>query len=285
MLIKKHILFIFLIPLIILSQWILLRPHLEFGLIDLDDGYIYEFRHSWEASKNVVDFVITFYHKFKSEIGISLALLHQFYYVGILSYIFGDNFRAYQELSHWLKIISILSVYPLFYTITKSRTAAILSLIFFNFSPSTIGTLESAIYHSDYLAITFMSIFLIIYFNVIINRNKQRLGYLILADLFMLLSLIFATERTFPLVLLVIFIELILIFMKRNYEGWNRRYVRWIVILGPIFIALALQPSVIFDRLNNSFNIAYQFYIKGGRSELLLIPFICLLYTSPSPRD
>src|SRR5258708_954911 len=42
--IKKHLFFFILIPTVIISQVYLLKPHLHYGFIDLDDGYITEFK-------------------------------------------------------------------------------------------------------------------------------------------------------------------------------------------------------------------------------------------------
>src|SRR5436189_147851 len=84
--IKKHYLFLLLTPVIIIGQIYLLAPHLKYGLDGGDNGEILEFRQLRDKYPDNIQYVINSYKLW----GI---YSHQYYFLGILNYLFGTNFE------------------------------------------------------------------------------------------------------------------------------------------------------------------------------------------------
>ena len=153
---RKHWLFLIIIPFLTLLQFYMLIPHLQYGLTDLDDGYIYLFRILREKEPNILNFFLA-----STEWGL---YTHQFYYVGLLNYLFKDNFVLYHLVTHTFKAISKIALYPLFYFLSGSRLIALGSAVFFGLSFVSAGSVgEGVIHGSVFPAIAMLAIFLLIY--------------------------------------------------------------------------------------------------------------------------
>src|SRR3989344_3469012 len=150
-----------LIVLVIISQIILLKPHLEYGFSDVDWGFlsIYKTQNPYSLSQ-----FIEFLKRGGTLGGI---YTHQIYYIGIQNDLFGLDFKFFQITTHTFKILAILSIFPLLLAISGSRLAAFLSTIFFAFSYSAVGTMYTVVTSSDYSAIFSMGIFATLYWYVV----------------------------------------------------------------------------------------------------------------------
>lgn len=261
---RKHLLFFALIPIVTVSQLYLLQPHLKYGFNDLDYGYRYIFYVKEQWYPNIFQFLYEIYKH-------SLVYFHQYLLVGILNYFFGENILPYLYLTHTLKILATLSIYPLFFILSGSSLVAFISAIIYSFSGSTVGALEALIEGDYYLAIIMLSIFLSIYF-YLIKKRIEKINLLILSLLFLLATLLFCTERTYPVILLILILEFVLLVKDHSVSNIKRVLKRASILLSPILLVIILQPVIIIHFIGPNTQKLLRF-LSEGKTELLLIPF------------
>lgn len=271
---RSHYLFFILIPIVIFSQIYLLAPDLKFGLIDVDNGTLYGFRQLRDKYPDNLQFVINSYKSWGT-------YSHQFYYLGILNYLFGTNFENYHIIAHIFKIIATIGLYPLFYFLSGSSLVAFLGAILYSFSPSSMGSLYGISNGNDYPAILILSIFLWIYLFSFKNNNFS-LKLLFWMFVFFFSSLIISPERSIPIIILVLIFETI--FLLRNHSKLRllTSIKRAGLLFMPIFLFLILKPpsnatGSLSTLLANTGNLLNG--IMMGRGDYLLNPFISLSST------
>lgn len=268
---KSHYLFFLLIPIVIFSQIYLLSPDLKFGLIDVDNGTLYGFRQLRDKYPDNLQFAINSYKSWGT-------YSHQFYYLGILNYLFGTNFENYHIIAHIFKIIATIGIYPLFYFLSGSSLVAFLGAIFYSFSPSSMGSMYGISNGNDYPAILTISAFLWIYLYSFKN-NTISLKLLLWCFLFFFSSLIISPERSIPLIVLVLIFEVIFLLKHFSKERFIIFTKRAGLLFMPIVLFLILKPpsnavgsvSTLLANTGNLFN-----GIRMGRGDYLLNPFISL---------
>lgn len=270
-LLKKHYLFLLLIPIVIISQLYILAPHLKFGLIDLDNGELYDFRELRAKNPNNIQFLIQSY-KFWG------AYLHQYYYLGLLNFFFGANFESYHQLTHLLKIIATITAYPLFFIISGSSLAAFLASIVFAFSPSAAGSLESVIHGITYGAIIAFNIFLSLYI-YFVNNRVSKFSLLLICGGFLLLALVFSPIKLYPTIMLILIIEFIYLLRNRSKSNLIISIKRAFILLSPLLVVFVFKPAEneigAFGKLGiHIVNLVES--LTAGRLDHLLIPFVAL---------
>lgn len=285
-LIKKHILFLILIPIVFVSQTLLLKPHLKYGFDDTADQYITQFRQLQEESQNPIEFVI------KSLDGrLAILWVHEHYYMGFLNYLFADNLVNYHHATHFFKSLAILSTFPLFLLLSGSNLVAFISSLIFAISYAAAGSLDPLVVGGDYIGIIALSFFLTIYFSLIKNGANSRL-ITYLSGLFFLISLLaIATTRSFPIVFVVLLIESFLILKDRSTHNIKLVIKRLATFILPIFLIIIFEPEPVVQRVNAVFSGMNEFVFSspiattsnsnfhGGMHELLLIPFLSFAST------
>lgn len=264
--IKKHLLFLLLIPIVIISQIYLLAPHLQYGLADLDDGSIYGFKKYVRISPNIIGFFTDSY----KELGV---YSHQYYYLGILNFFFSSNIEAYHQVTHFFKIAATLSSYPFFYIVTGSSLIAFVSALFFAFSHSAAGSMQLVVTGSDYPAIFVFLIFLSLYFYLVKN-GISKLSWVLITLLFFSLAMALSTERIYPVILLLPFIEIFWILRNRSKKSVFISIKRLTILYSPIIIAVMIAPVFLGLLIPNSTRLLQS--LSEGRWDLALIPFIAL---------
>lgn len=272
--IKKHYLFFLLIPIVIITQIYLLAPHLNFGLIDLDNGEMYDFRELRAKYTDNIRFLIESYRLWG-------AYLHQYYYLGILNFFFGSNFEMYHQVTHILKIVAIISSYPLFFVISGSSLTAFLASLIFAFSPASFGALESIIHGSTYAAITMFNLFLSLYIYTIKNRIS-KISLNLISLLFLLSSLVFSTIKIYPVLIFILISEFIVFFKNRSKINLIIAIKRTFILLSPLLIVPFFRPTEneigAFGKLSAHIVSLIESLIMG-RLDHLLIPFVALSTT------
>lgn len=271
---KTHYLFFLLIPIVIFSQIYLLVPDLKFGLIDVDNGTLYGFRQLRDKYPDNLQFVINSYKNWGT-------YSHQFYYLGILNYLFGTNFENYHTIAHIFKIIATIGVYPLFYFLSRSILVAFFGAILYSVSPSSMGSMYGISNGNDYPAILTLTIFLMLYLYSIKN-NILSLKWLLYMFVFFFSSLIISPERSLPIIILVLIFEITFI-LRHHSKGRLLASIKRVgILLSPIFLFLILKPpsnavgsvSTLLANMGNLLN-----GIRMGRGDYLLNPFISLSST------
>lgn len=271
---KSHYLFFLLIPIVIFSQIYLLAPDLKFGLIDVDNGTLYGFRNLREKYPDNLQFVINSYKSWGT-------YSHQFYYLGILNYLFGSHFENYHIIAHAFKIIATIGTYPLIYFLSGSSLVAFLGAVIYSFSPSSMGSLYGISNGNDYPAIITLSIFLGVYLYSF-KKNILSLKLLLWMSVFFFSSLIISPERSLPIIILVLIFEAVWVLRRYSKLKLLASIRRVGILLSPILLFLVLKPpsdaigSMTTLRVNIE-NLLTR--IMTGRSDYLLNPFISLSST------
>lgn len=263
--VKRNILFFALIPIVIISQVIILRPHLDYGFSDVDWGFlsIYKNQNPYSLSQ--------FINNFKVGGTIGGVYTHQIYYIGVQNDLFGLNFRSFQITTHIFKILAILAVFPLFLAISGSSLAAFIATILFAFSYSAVGTMYTVVTSSDYSAIFSMGIFVWAYWYVIKKNFGSWLWMLMLLSL-LVLTLFLSTERMYQLPVFIALIELFMFWQRRQLDKNSKK--RIIIMFLPLFLVFLVKPIVFLDFLQHGVEIIQG--ITSGELNLLLTPFIVL---------
>lgn len=254
-----------LVVVVVVSQIILLRPHLKYGFSDVDWGFlsIYKTQNPYSVRQ--------FIDNFKTGGTRGGVYTHQIYYIGAQSELFGLNFRDYQITTHVFKILATLSAAPFFLIVSGSAPAAFLATLFFGFSYSTVGTMYTVVTSSDYPAYFSMGIFILAYWYAV-KKNTGSWFLLFSLLLLLIITLFLSTERMYQLPVFIGLAEVFLLLQKRNL-GTNT-IKRLAVIFVPLIFLFLIQPKVFLSFLQHGAEIAQG--VVSGDWNLLLTPFIVL---------
>lgn len=264
--IKEYLLFLILAVFIAWSQFILLKPHLQYGFSDVDWGFlsIYKTENPYSPSQ-FIEFL-------KRGGTLGGVYTHQIYYIGIQNDLFGLDFKSFHLTTHFFKILATLSSYPVLFVISESGLVAFIGTILFGFSYSGVGTMYTVVTSNDYLAIFLMNIFLTIYW-YIVKKNTGNWFYLLGLLIFFALALFWSTERIYPLSLLVVLLELFMFWTKKKLEKNSLK--RIFVLLSPLILIFIIKPTIFLSFvLDHGVEIAQR--VNIGNWNLILTPFIAL---------
>lgn len=264
--ILKSSLFIILSIIVVISQIILLKPHLQYGFSDVDWGFlsIYKTENPYSPSQ-FIEFL-------KRGGTLGGVYTHQIYYIGIQEHFFGLDFKSFHLTTHFFKILATLSSYPLLLAISGSGLVAFIGTILFGFSYSGVGTMYTVVTSNDYLAIFLMNIFLTIY-GYIVKKNIGNWFYLLSLLIFLVLALFWSTERIYPLPLFVVLVELFMFWTKKKLEKNSLK--RIFVLFSPLIVIFVIKPTIFLSFvLDHGVEIVQR--VSLGNWNLTLTPFIAL---------
>lgn len=258
--------FLALIPIIFISQLIILKPHLEYGFGDVDWGFlsIYKTQNPYSLSQFIKNI----------EKGGTLGgvYTHQIYYIGIQHEFFGLNYKLFQFTTHIFKILATIAIYPLLLVISGSILSAFMGTLLFAFSYSSVGTMYTVVTSSDYSAIFSMGIFFCVYWFVV----KRNIGnWIILFILFLLfaLTLFLSTERMYQLPFFIGLVELFLIWQTRELE--KNTIKRLLIIFLPLLLLFLVKPMIFLSYFLSHLTEIINGILVGNWN-LLLTPFAAL---------
>lgn len=264
--IKEYLLFSILAIFIAWSQFILLKPHLQYGFSDVDWGFlsIYKTENPYSPSQ-----FIEFLKRGGTLGGI---YTHQIYYIGIQNDLFGLDFKYFQITTHVFKILAIFAVFPLLLAISGNRLVAFISTILFAFSYSAVGTMYTVVTSSDYSAIFSMGIFVIAYWYVV-KKNIGNWFLLLLLLLLLILTLFLSTERMYQLPLFIALTEAFLFWQRKKLE--KNTLKRLLVMFLPLILVFLARPMVFLSYfLSHGIEIVQG--VSKGNWNILLTPFVAL---------
>lgn len=195
---------------------------------------------------------------------------YQVYYMGLLDSLFGLNYYLFHWFNLILKIIATLSLYPLVVILFKNKLLAILTVILFSISHASVGSLEFVVKGSDYLAIVWMNLFLIVYYLIVKNRVEGIKYYFFLFLLF-ILSLSLSPIRIFPLIVIPPLVE---IFLTLKYLDWaviKKSLTRLAILYWPFILLILYSPVSVLGDAKGPIAILEQ--VSKGNWFYLLAPF------------
>lgn len=222
---RDLLIFILLILILILSQFILLRPVIGQGF-EHDDLTAFASLIPWneKLSTDPIGSWVQFgpWHTYK------------IYYLHFLNSFFGLDYSNYLIFSIFLKILASLSFYFLIRVITNNKLISFLSTVLFSISSASVGPLYYYQTGIEYLAIAFMNFFLIFYYWSI---QKARFSNLFFSSILLFLTFISAPVRVFPILILIPLIET-LIHFKNKFSNISLIFIRSIILFIPIILII-----------------------------------------------
>lgn len=190
------------------------------------------------------------------------------YYLGILVDIWGINYWAIGLTNLSLKVLAIVSVFPMVLLIFKNRLLAFISVLLYSISYSAVGSLEFAVKGADYLSIFFMNSFLMSYYLLVKKGLNSR--WLPISCILLTITLISSTIRSYPLLVLIPAVE---VFIWARGRTLNRaitglKRVFWLYL--PFILAFIYKPLLMIAILLATLTSPQR--ILEGNWHLLLIP-------------
>lgn len=265
---KELLLLLIFIPLITLSQVLILKPHIEYGFSPDDVNTMSRFTAlgSHPFSK---------FFKLWQEYG-GPRFANPVYYGGIMFSFFKFNYAAYHVASLIFKIFSIISLYVLIQVLFKNHLLSFLSGLIFSFHYGSVGSMEMVARTQDYLVITGLNIFLIVFF--LISANKLKNFFLLIFASLLLFSTFFINPiRGYPIVAFIFFIELFILFKNKTARSFYLETVKFSVLLLP-FLLLSIWDLNSSSSVNNSLTglkiLIHK--VSLGNLQLLLTPITTL---------
>ena len=254
---KALLIFIIIFPVIAILQYFILKQHLLYGFADIDWAGLLAYKHINNP------FSLNTFLKFLSDAGVYTT---QYYFIGIQHSFFGLDYYRYNQVAYVLKFLSTITVFPLFYIITGRKLIASVGTLIYAFSFTSIAALYTVMTTINYLGVAFMNIFLGLYW-YLAQKNEQVLSFrnrdwkLILpmvASFY--LALLSATERMYPLALIVV--------MGEFFYISAQKFSKISVMLGLKRLFLLFSPAIVLTILKPGIlNISMNFFI--GTSQLL----------------
>lgn len=242
-----------LVSLVIFSQYYLFHDSLTLGF--KPDDWILYFSYKLLGSDPLSKIISVW-----SERGIYTT--YQVYYMGLLDSLVGLNYQAFHLINLTFKILATLSLYPLVQILFKRKLFSFLAVLLFSIAPSAVGPLEFVVKGSDYLAIVWMNLFLIVYYLIIKNRFVGSKYYFLFFLLF-ILALVFSPIRIFPLIAIPPLIEAFLILRHFDWPTVKKSFIRLMLLYWPFVILILYSPTQVLGDAKGSFGV-FESVLKGN---------------------
>lgn len=199
---------------------------------------------------------------------------YQVYYLGILEAIFGINFYAINQATHFFKFLGTLSIFPLALKLTNRRMVAFLATIIFAVAYPSTGVLYHAVIGGYHITFISFSIFLMLYYYIVKN-NKLHPYWLALLGISFTTTLLLNTERMYPLFPLVAVAET-LIWINAGFKASAlvNSVKRVIFCFMPFTLIYLSYPSV-FKSQMGAFHARWE-HLFDGNWQFALYPLTSL---------
>lgn len=253
--------------LVVTLQYFILKPHLRYGFADVDWMFLLDFKQLSLDNHNPISHLINGWKKWG-------VYTYQIYYIGLIEHFFGFNYQNFQIVTHIFKAIATLSIFPLILIITKSRLTAFLTTLIYAVAYPSVGVMYTVVTSGLFVAIPFMTLFLIWYW-YIVNKIKNNFLDIFIVVILLLVTLFLSTERMYPLIPVIILIEFYWWF-KNNYSKiYLFQAIKRLSTFILIFLALFLYRPSIFTAFFGNTQVTYLKF-SDGNWQVILSPLISL---------
>ena len=262
------LIFLSIFPIVAILQYIILKPHLLYGFADIDWAGLLTYKYI----NNPISL-----ESFLKVFSISGVYTTQYYFIGIQESFFGLDYQKYNLVAYILKFLSTITVFPLFYIITKRKLVATIGTLIYAFSFASIAALYSVMTTINYLGVIFMNIFICLYW-YLAQKNKIDWRLMLSAIASFYLALLLATERMYPLVPLIVIGE----FFYMCYQKFSKISLisglkRLLLLFTPVILLMIIKPSIHNDLIAFLGNSQLTFRkISEGNWHLIFTPFTAL---------
>lgn len=253
---QKWLLCILLVSCIVILNLVLLREYFGYGMVTIDWTYLIPFKRA----------VGSLFQKIV-EIWISVGPRGSYYsiYLGILDSISPHNYEMIIRISVLWKILAGVSLFPAIWVLTRDKTIAFLSAVFFAISYSASGFLVQTSMSVEYIGIVFINLLTIAYFYFL---KTNKLKYFILSFFCLYIALSIAYLRVFPIIFIVAGIEILRV--------WKKRIT---LFQGIIHIMIFVVPAFLMDYITNPVETMNRISIYDSTIKPLLSGNLFLLTT------
>lgn len=268
---QKVLLIAVLAGIVWILQSIVLKLNLQYGF---RDGDWYIIRAYTSLTPPSIDHLIS---------GFKLhgVYAYQIYYVGFLTEIFGLDFKSLYLANHFFKFLASFMVFFMILVITRKKITAFLSFLIYSIAYPVSGALFMFLTGAYFIAIICLNFFFISYW-VILNQDVVKYRWILLSSILFISTILLNPERMFPLVPLVLIIELLwVIRSKWTKLGLKLSLVRVLVFMLPLVVFYVAYSLWLKSQVNAAY-FTPQFIMQVGmRSQsiimgnwqLLLYPF------------
>lgn len=258
--IKKELFFLLIFILVIsFSQALILKLHFEFGFSPDDIRFFSDFSGLGSPLSNL--------NKAWKDTGIYQT--PHLYYGGILFSLFGFNYLSYHILSLFFKILSVITFYLLINIVFRNRLLSFISGLIFSFHYSSFGSMEMVTRTQDYLLITGLNFFFILFYLILADRLKDIL-WSILSSIVLFSTFLINPARAYFLLPFIWFLGAT-IFLKNMPKSNFYRVTKHLFIFFLPFTLFFIFAGSSGASFGNALTIIQK--ISVGNLQMLLAPF------------
>ncbi|MBI2596939.1 hypothetical protein HYW41_02170 [Candidatus Daviesbacteria bacterium] len=250
-------------------QYLILKPHLLYGFADIDWAGLLQYKYINNP------FSLESFLEFFTKAGVYTT---QYYFIGIQHSLFGLDYYKYNQVAYVLKFLSTITVFPIFFIITKRKLIAIVGTLIYAFSFTSIAALYTVMTTINYLGVAFMNIFIWLYW-YLAQKNRLAWGLILSAIVSFYLALLFATERMYPLAIFVIVGEFFYIFTQKfSKSSVILGLKRLLLLFSPAIVLTIIKPVILNISMNFFLGTSRLLFqkIAEGNWHLLFTPFAAL---------
>lgn len=258
--IKKELLFSLIFLLIIsFSQVLILKPHMEFGFTPDDVRFFSDFSALGSP----------FFKLSQAWQSTGIYQTPHLYYGGIMFNLFGFNFLSYHIISLIFKILSILTLYLLIQVVFRNRLLSFISGLVFSFQYGSFGSMEMVTRTQDYLLISGLNIFLIL-FNLIFSDRLKNIFWSLFASVALFTTFIINPARAYSILPFIWLLGVTFFLINRSRTNFYKVIKHFIIFFLPLFLFIILTSDG-KSSFGNSSTIIQK--ISVGNLQMLLAPF------------
>ncbi len=258
--IKKELLILSIFILITsLTQSLILKPHLEFGFSPDDVWFFSDFSALGSPFAKL------------SQVWQSAGIYHtpHIYYSGILFNLFHFDYVAYHIVSLIFKILSIVTFYLLIQIVLKNRLLSFISGFIFSFHYASFGSMEMVSRTQDYLLITGLNIFFILFYLIFTNRLRN-IFWSIFSSIVLFSTFLINPVRAYPILPFIGFLGAIIFFTNSSWFNFYKTIKQLFIFFLPLMIFIIFTGSSGASS-GNTLTIIQK--ISVGNFQMLLAPF------------
>ena len=252
---------------------LIFSSQLAYGFRDVDWHMLYSFKLFGKLS---LDHLLETYRRMG-------VYTYELYYVGFLVSFLGLDFEKLHLASQIFKVITALGLYLVVLKVFKRKLLAFCTSIIYTISYTHAGPLFQLSTGGYFLATIFMCIFFLSYYYS--NLEHKFFNYF-LTSVLLVVTLILAPERMYPLLPLILLIEVFIFFKNgRKKENISNIFKRLFVIFFPIILFVFIYIANSKASINNTGFAPGQFFIgildraqtiSSGNWQQFLYPFASL---------
>lgn len=262
---KMFLIFLLTLLLCVLLNFLFLRPVLRMGLTGDDWQLLFAYKtYDPQPLNRILDVWMAR--------GPYTTI--QFYYIGLLDDLFGQNLALFQIINITFKVFASITLYLLISKIFKDQLLASTSSVIFSIIHSSAGALYYVVKGTEYLAIGFMNLFFIFYYQAVI-KNSVKLT--IFTTIILFITFMSSPIRLYPLYALILLIEIYLVIKNKNFSYLLRSLFRLTIFYLPIILFSVSRLGSSSGYLNGITD--YFNGVKEGNWHYLLLPFKALGYS------